>query len=252
MDRAMVRFLSVVVPAYNERGRLRKTLEAMRDYLDGRSLNYEIIVVDDGSRDGTSALVQELREPIPQLRLISTTRNHGKGYAVRAGVMSSRGDYILFADADGASLFPEVEKLEAALAEGCHVAIGSRRSKGPVGVPRKWTLRSPVTAVFNWLVSALVMGGIRDTQCGFKMFPRHVALDLFQSQNIDGFSFDVEILCISRLRGYRIAEVPIHWQAVPGSKVGLVRDGPRMIRDLFRIRAQARRGLYGDMAKWSK
>ena len=240
--------LSVVVPAYNERARLGRTLEEMRDHLEGRGLDYEILVVDDGSRDGTSALVQQMRASLPRLRLISMPRNHGKGYMVRVGVINSRCDHVMFADADGATPFAEVEKLEAALADGYDVAIGSRKAVDPTRTVENSIFRSAVTFTFNALVSALVIQGIADTQCGFKLFPRRVALDLFHSQTIDGFSFDVEILYISRLRGYRIAEVPVNWHAVPGSKVHVARDGMRMARDLFLIRSRALRGVYAPAA----
>jgi dolichyl-phosphate beta-glucosyltransferase len=163
---------------------------------------------------------------------------------VRVGVINSRCERVMFADADGATPFAEVEKLESALAQGHDVAIGSRKVKDPTRTVRNSVFRSAVTSTFNGLVSALVIQGIDDTQCGFKLFPRRVALDLFRNQTIDGFSFDVEILYISRLRGYRIAEVPINWHAVPGSKVRVVRDGLRMARDLFLIRSRALRGLY--------
>jgi len=247
MGQQQIHALSVVVPAYNERNRLRGTLEEMRDYLEGRGLDYEIIVVDDGSKDGTSALVREMRGAIPGLRLISMPRNHGKGYMVRVGVINSRGDHVIFADADGATPFAEIEKLEAALAAGCDVAIGSRKVKDPSRTVRNSVFRSAVTFTFNALVSALVIQGITDTQCGFKLFPRRVALDLFRRQTIDGFSFDVEILYISRLRGYRIAEVAVNWHAVPGSKVHVMGDGIRMVRDLFLIRARDLRGHYRNL-----
>lgn len=235
--------LSVVVPAFNEERRLGRTLADIVAYLTSRRLAYELIVVDDGSRDGTSALVRELAAVHAEIRLIRLPENCGKGYAVRTGVVNTRGARVLFADADGATPIAEVERLKAALA-AADIAIGSRALAGSeVRVEARW-YRRIIGRVFHALVTGLTVSGFRDTQCGFKLFDGAVAHDLFSSMRMGGFSFDVELLMMARRRGYRVAEVAVNWVHQPGSQVRIVRDSLRMGRDLFIIRKNALRGYY--------
>jgi len=235
--------LSVVVPAYNEERRLGRTLAEIVGYLRSRRVAFELIVVDDGSRDGTSALTRELAGVHSELRLIRLPENCGKGYAVRTGVVNARGARVLFADADGATPVAELERLEGALATA-DIAIGSRALAGSgVRVEARW-YRRIIGRVFHALVSGLTVSGFRDTQCGFKLFDGAVAHDLFSAMRMGGFSFDVELLLMARRRGYRVAEVAVNWMHQPGSQVRLVRDSLRMGRDLFIIRSNALRGHY--------
>ncbi len=236
--------LSVVVPAYNEEQRLERMLRDALSELRRRGQPCEVIVVDDGSRDGTSALVLRLAADFPELRLIRLPENRGKGYAVRTGVVNAHGRHVVFADADGATPFQELERLERALRDGADVAIGSRAlAQADVTVAARLH-RRVMGRVFHALVSLLAVRGFRDTQCGFKLFRRAAAQDLFSRLRVPGFSFDVEVLLMARRGGYRVAEVPVNWTHQPGSRVDLARDSLRMLRDLFIIRSNALRGKY--------
>ena len=236
--------LSIVIPAYNEEGRLEPTLRAYFDYCRRTRRSVEMLVVDDGSRDGTSAVVEELSHEFPELRLIRLAENRGKGHAVRSGVVNARGRLILFADADGATPLAEVERLEEAIAGGADVAIGSRAMSGDGVLVTARPLRRIMGRAFHRLVEALTVRNIHDTQCGFKLFRGQVAQQLFARMRMNGFSFDVEVLMMAQRQGHRIAEVPVNWTHQPGSKVNLVLDSARMARDLFVIRGRYVRGEY--------
>lgn len=236
--------LSIVIPAYNEQARLGPTLQDILAYGRRTGRHFEVIVVDDGSRDGTSALVLNARREAPELRLIRLPENRGKGYAVRTGVVNAEGAKVLFADADGATPINELERLEHALEGGAQVAIGSRAvAEGGVRVRAK-IYRRLMGRVFHAFVSTLTVHGLRDTQCGFKLFQGSVAQDLFSRMRMPGFSFDVEVLMMAQRRGYRVDEVAVNWVHQPGSRVNLVVDSLRMVRDLFIIRGLALRGEY--------
>jgi dolichyl-phosphate beta-glucosyltransferase len=226
---------SVVVPAYNETGRLAGPVRGAAKYFRGRRRSFEIIVSDDGSRDGTAALVEQLRREIPELRLVPSPVNRGKGHAVRLGVRAAMGALVLVADADGATPIEEVATLEAALDERAELAIGSRALGGHV--QRRW-YRHVIGRGFHALVRIFGVRGIRDTQCGFKLFKSSAARDLFARARMNGFSFDVEILLLAQRRGYRVVEVPVDWTHQPGSRINLVTDSARMAFDLIRIRAR--------------
>jgi dolichyl-phosphate beta-glucosyltransferase len=236
--------LSIVVPAFNEEDRLEPTLRSYLGYCRATARSVELIVVDDGSVDGTSHLVEQLAGEFPELRLIRLAENRGKGFAVRSGVVNARGRNVLFADADGATPFNEIERLEAALHDRNDVAIGSRAiAARDVRVNAK-LYRRIIGRVFHGMVETLTVRGVRDTQCGFKLFRGPVAHDLFSRMRMRGFSFDVELLMMAQRRGYRIAEVPVNWTHQPGSKVNLALDSMLMLRDLFIIRGRLFRGEY--------
>lgn len=238
--------LSVVIPAYNEAARLPPYLRQVTACLTARGKPYEVLVVDDGSQDETAALVEKIQAEEPAVRLIRLSQNRGKGQAVRTGMRQARGRLRLFADADGATPISELGRLEAAVGEGALVAIGSRflASRDPrYRVQARWH-RSVVGNLFNGIIQRLGLAGISDTQCGFKLFPAAVAEDLFSVSRVNGYGLDLEILFVARLRGYRIAEVPINWTDQPGSKVRIWRDGLRMFRELLAVRRHARQGLY--------
>jgi dolichyl-phosphate beta-glucosyltransferase len=229
-------WLSVVVPAYNEARRIAPTLLSALLYLRERGAPFEILVVDDGSRDDTGRVVEEFATEHPEVRLLSLPRNTGKGAAVRAGARAAEGAWILVDDADGATPVVELERLVAAAARGADVAIGSRALAAPdVGVERR-LVRAVTGRIFAFLVNALAVPGIADTQCGFKLFRRDAAAFVFGRQRLDGFAFDVELLYLARRGGYRIEEVPVNWMNVEGSKVGLG-PGLRAFADVARIRA---------------
>ncbi|MGH7514236.1 MAG: dolichyl-phosphate beta-glucosyltransferase [Gemmatimonadales bacterium] len=236
---------SVVVPAFDEESRIERTLLDMAGYFRGRNTVAEIVVVDDGSRDGTSGAVGRLSRRCPEVRLIRLAQNHGKGYAVRTGVVNARGARILLADADGATPIAELARLELALDGGADLAVGSRvvTPGAGVSVRRRW-YRHVMGRTFHFLVRSFAVRGVQDTQCGFKLFRGAVAHDLFSRMRMSGFSFDVEVLLMAQRRGYRIAEVPVNWVHQPGSKVRVMRDSLRMAADLLVIRANHLRGDY--------
>ena len=228
--------LSVVIPAYNEQWRLPTTLIDIIDYFDKSELTYEIIVVDDGSSDETSEVVHKFERLRSQVRLIRVPTNHGKGYVVRTGVLNAHGDRILFADADGATPFTEVDRLLHELKTGADIAIGSRAIfSEDTEVKTHWH-RKYLGRLFNFVVNTVLLPEVADTQCGFKLFSRHAAYFLFEHQTVDGFSFDVEILYIARRAGLNVKEIPINWHNVPGSKVNLVIDASKMLLDVLRFR----------------
>lgn len=233
-------FLSVVVPAFNERWRLPPTLIDMVDYLEKREFDYEIIVVDDGSSDETSEMVKKFERVRDQVRLIRLPRNAGKGHAVRTGVLNAKGAHVIFADADGSTPIAEIDKLLDAIKNGADIAIGSRAlSSDNTTVKTVW-YRKLLGRSFNYVVNVILLPGIADTQCGFKMFTAKAAEFLFSRQKSDGFSFDVEILFIAQRAGLKIEEIPINWENVPGSKVSLILDALRMFRDVFRFKVMHR------------
>lgn len=239
-------FLSVVIPAYNEAARFPPYLGEIATFLGKRGQPYEVLVVDDGSTDQTAEVVEGLRRTDSALRLIRLEANHGKGYAVRAGIRQARGALILVADADGAAPIAELQRLEQAVARGADLAIGSRflASHHPrYHVKARWH-RTMLGNLFNGVVQRVGIPGISDTQCGFKLFRAGVALDLFGLATIDGYGFDLEVLFLAQRRGYRIAEVPINWSDQPGTKVRVLPDGLRMLRELFTVRRNFARGRY--------
>jgi dolichyl-phosphate beta-glucosyltransferase len=234
---------SVVIPAYNEAQRLPGYLSQVVAYFDGRAETYEVIVVDDGSADETAARVLEAQALRSTVTLHRLAENRGKGYAVRAGMRAARGSLRLMADADGATPIAEVKRLEAVIQEGADLAVGSRALPDP-SVRREVHLHRKVSGeIFNFFARRMGVGDVTDTQCGFKLFRGPVADVLFAEQETEGFGFDVELLLLARRRGYRIAEVAINWADQPGSKVDVLRDGPRMLAQIVRARRRlARRG----------
>ena len=228
-------FLSVVVPAYNEENRLGDTLPVMYAYLKEHFSQFELIVVDDGSTDHTPSIVQEFAPQHPEVWLLSYQPNRGKGYAVRTGILQSRGEWVLFSDADLATPIEELPNLAARLREGYDIAIASRAVRGAKLVIRQPWYREFAGRTFNLMVQLLAVPGIHDTQCGFKLFRQEAAREIFSRCEENGFSFDIEVLHVALRLGYRVAEVPVHWMHREGSKVRLVRDAVRMFLALLRI-----------------
>jgi dolichyl-phosphate beta-glucosyltransferase len=233
---------SVIIPAYDEAVRLPGYLKDIQAYFEGRDEPYEIIVVDDGSRDATVERVREVAAGRPAVTVHALAENRGKGHAVRVGMAAASGALRLMADADGATPIAEVARLEAAVAAGADIAIGSRALHDPAVIRQVRTHRKLSGHVFNFLVRRLGVPGVMDTQCGFKLFRGTVAAALFPLVTTDGFGFDVELLMMAVRRGYRIAEVPVNWADQPGSKVGVLRHGPRMLREVLSARRRLGRG----------
>ncbi|TAJ24885.1 MAG: glycosyltransferase family 2 protein [Nitrospirae bacterium] len=238
--------LSIVIPAYNEAGRILPYLTSITAYFKQRSISHETLVIDDGSRDATATIVEQFQADEPNVRLLRLPVNRGKGYAVRTGMRQARGTLRLFADADGATPIQELERLEAGIAQGADIAIGSRflaSRDSRYTVKARWH-RSTLGNIFNWMIQRSGVRGITDTQCGFKLFKGAVADDLFSVACIDGYGFDLELLYIAQHRGYKIAEVPINWSDQPGSKVWVLKDGFCMLREMLAIRRNDAQGLY--------
>ncbi|GAA2595463.1 glycosyltransferase family 2 protein [Actinomadura fulvescens] len=228
MNRATVD-LSVVIPVYNEEARLPATLAAVRAHLGASPLSWELVVVDDGSADGTWRLVRAAARREPRIRTLRSPVNRGKGHAVRSGMLASRGRLVLLSDADLATPIEELDRLRAALGPGHGAAIGSR----PRG--RRHPLRELPARLGGALIRVLVVPGIADTQCGFKLFDGARGRAVFQDAVIDGWGFDVEILCLLAKAGWPVAEVPVEWSHRPGSKFRPL-DYPRILAEIVRIR----------------
>lgn len=237
--------ISVVIPAYNEEDRLPKTLLSIVEYLKENYSSYEVLVVNDGSSDGTSDVVNKISSLAKEVVLLEYDKNMGKGYAVRYGMMKARGRLILMNDADGASPISELARLHIAIDNGAHIVIGSRAAySSDTEVETIW-YRRLMGRVFNGLVNLLILPGIADTQCGFKLFLNPVAKKIFAKQKNDGFSFDVEILFLARSMGCKIAEVPINWTNISGSRINLVSDSFCMFKDVLVLKGRSLFGVYG-------
>ncbi len=228
--------LSIVLPAYNEARRLPPYLDEVKQYLEQCYTGaHEVIVVDDGSCDGLGDVVEAWRAGWPALQVISHPVNHGKGAAVRTGMLAAGGQRLLFADADGATPIAEEAKLRAALEAGADLAVGSRLLAAPC--PRR---RARVRGLAGRLFAAWARWWlripVRDTQCGFKMFRREAACELFQRGSEPGYLFDLELLALAHRLGYRIAEVPVAWTEIPGGHLSLVGVLPGIIPAMWRLR----------------
>ena len=233
--------ISIVIPAYNEALRLPATLDHVQRYLADSPLSAEVIVVDDGSQDGTAEVVRRRAAQWPQLRLISAERNAGKGAAVRLGMGAASGRYRVFSDADLSVPIEDMELLLETLHSGAGIAIASRALRDSrVELHQPW-YRETMGKIFNKLVRLFVLGGVRDTQCGFKAFTGEVADRVFPPLQTRGFGFDVEVLYRAKQAGYKIVEVPTRWINSPQSRVHPVRDSLAMIRELLAIPDRVRR-----------
>jgi glycosyltransferase involved in cell wall biosynthesis len=234
--------LSIVVPAYNEARRIGLTLAELRGALPSFGHPWEIRIVDDGSADGTAAIVETAARADPRI-VLQREPHRGKGAAIRAGLLAAAGELRFMCDADLSMPIAELPRFLALVPAQCDIAIGSREGVGArrVGEPayRHWTGR-----MFNVLVRLGTLGGIRDTQCGFKMFSRAAVERIFPRTTLDGWAFDIEVLSIARRQGLRIVEVPIEWHYREHSRVSLLRDSVRMARDVLRVRANMMRGRY--------
>jgi dolichyl-phosphate beta-glucosyltransferase len=236
--------LSIIIPAYNEENRLPRALHLIGEYLAARPpLTAEILVVDDGSTDGTARVVEQWRQRMPNLRLISNGRNRGKGFSVKHGMLEARGRIAMFTDADLSAPIEEADKLFRAL-ENADFAIGSRALDRSLISVRQSLLRENAGIIFNGIVRVMTEVQFEDTQCGFKAFLRERSRIIFEQQRIEGFGFDPEILYLAWRHGLRGAEVPVRWAHDPATRVHVVRDSVRMFADLFVIRWNWLMGRY--------
>lgn len=233
--------LSVVIPAFNESKTIANTVNVIITYFKEKGLNIELLVVDDGSRDNTLDVLKTL--DFPELKIIENVTNHGKGYSVRKGVLAAKGDYILFSDADLSTPIKESEKFLDEI-KNFDIAIGSRRLKNSDIKIRQPFYRVALGRVFSFMTSVIVLSGIKDTQCGFKMFRREVGHEIFKKQRLDKFAFDVEVLFIASLLDYSIKEIPVEWHNNRNSKVNPIKDPLLMLKDMLVVRLNHLRGYY--------
>jgi glycosyltransferase involved in cell wall biosynthesis len=239
--------LSIIIPAYNEAVRIGKTLPVIFDYLNAQAGGGEVIVVDDGSSDETSAVAEEsfARAGRVQVKLIRVEPNRGKGHAVHTGLLAARSPVALFSDADLSTPIGETPKLINALErDGCDLAFGSRAlDRSLIGVHQPWR-REQGGKFFNLVVRLATGLPFWDTQCGFKAFRMSTCRPIIEAATIDRFGFDVELLYVAHLAGLCLKEVPVRWDHNEGSKLSVVRDSLHAFNEIRLIRAQARRGVY--------
>jgi dolichyl-phosphate beta-glucosyltransferase len=234
--------LSIVLPCLDEAERLPGTLAAYLAHFPPSRAEVELLVVDDGSTDGTTAIADQIAAVDPRVRVVRTTHNHGKGYAVRTGIQAAQGELVVFTDADGSYGPEQLERVVAAL-ERSPVAIGARLgSHAGAGPP----LRRLASRVFNRVMRLLLGLPFHDTQCGLKGFRRDAAEALFARARVDGFAFDAEALLVARRLGIEVVEVPVVAEERQGSKVRLGGDALRMLADVWKVRRAAARGVYDE------
>lgn len=236
--------LSIVIPAYNESARIEDALERVLACVAEQNWDAEVLVVDDGSKDDTAAIVQRWMNDHPRLHLIQNPGNKGKGYSVRNGLLQAAGDIVMFTDADLSAPMEEANLLIAALNDGADVAIGSRwldRARQTIHQP---LYRQFFGRCFNWITRTVMGLPFKDTQCGFKAFKRPVAQVIFRLQTIERWGFDPEILFIARKLKYVVREVPVTWGHDERSRISYLKDGMKMLEDMARIRANSLAGRY--------
>jgi dolichyl-phosphate beta-glucosyltransferase len=235
--------LSIIVPAYNEEHRLPPTLERLHAFLSAQPLRYEILVVDDGSKDDTCGVVE--RSEIPNLRLVRQVPNKGKGAAVRMGMLAARGQIRVMCDADCSMPPEQLPRLLAPIIScKAEIAIGSRYAEGAVTDVKQPRYRVLWSRLCNKVIQRSLVPGVRDTQCGFKAFTAEAARDLFRVARIDGWAFDLEILALAKRRGYEVAEIGVEWKDDRRSRINPLKDMWKVIREALIIRRNLKRGVY--------
>lgn len=237
-------FLSVIIPAYNESKRLPLTLVDIDRHLSEAEYSYEIIVVNDGSKDSTADVVNRLEHLVKNLRIIDNEENHGKGWVVRQGMLASKGNWRLFTDADNSTSIDQFNKMIPYFKEGYDVVIGSRAVKGAELKPAQPWYRQILGKAGNVFLQVLILKGIKDTQCGFKCFSEEAAERIFKIAKIDRWGFDIEALALARKFGYKIKEMPVVWVNDTRSSVGLGAYLTTFV-EAVKIKLWLRKGKYG-------
>jgi dolichyl-phosphate beta-glucosyltransferase len=236
--------VSVVIPAYNEERRLPGTLRAWIAFFAGQELEWELLVVDDGSRDGTAAVAEEIAAKCVNVRVLRQGRNQGKGAAVRAGMLAATGAHVFYVDADLNVSPDHLPRFVEALRRGADLAIGTRNARQYAATERSVT-RVLAGLLIQMLRRTLLLPSIRDTQCGFKGVQREAAQAVFSRATVNRFAFDIEALFLARKLGYRIREIPVEIEYRPGSTYSLRRHLWPFVQDIIRIKRRDMRGLYG-------
>jgi glycosyltransferase involved in cell wall biosynthesis len=238
--------VSIVIPAYNECLRIENTLKRVMACIEENGWDAEVLVVDDGSTDATTDIVQHWMELHPRLHLIKNPGNRGKGYSVRNGLLQAAGEIVMFTDADLSAPMEEAERLFAAIDDGADVAIGSRWLDKQKQTTYQPLYRRFFGRCFNWVTRKIMGLPFKDTQCGFKAFKRDAAQIIFRLQTIERWGFDPEILFIARKLGYRIDEVPVTWGHDERSRISYLKDGTQMLKEMAQIRGNFLRGRYDE------
>lgn len=239
--------LSIIIPAFNEENRIKNTLLSIVDYLEENKINSEIIIVNDGSSDNTNLVIEKFQQKIPNLKLINLSKNSGKGFSVKTGVEASKGEYILFTDADNSTPIEEFDKLYKKMKEtGSEITIGSRYLHDSDIKIKQPIYRIFIGRIGNFLIRLFLIDGIKDTQCGFKLFKHKAAKEIFHFQKIKRFAFDMEAIVIANNMNYKIVEVPVSWFNSTESRVRPIKDTLRTLRDLFYIKVNLWSGRYSS------
>jgi dolichyl-phosphate beta-glucosyltransferase len=228
--------ISIVIPAYNEEKRIGKTLKKVYEYFKEKKIEFEIIVVDDGSNDKTVEIVENFSFDKKEIRILKHEKNMGKGAAVKTGILNAKGELILFTDADLSTPIEEFEKLKNEIENGYDIAIGSRGLKdSKIVIPQPF-YRRIIGRIFPLLVRLLVINDFKDTQCGFKLFKKEVGKKIFSQLKTNGFAFDVEVLARGKKENFKIAEVGVVWYNSPESKVSVLKAPVKMFLELNKIK----------------
>ncbi len=244
--------LSIIIPAYNEEKRISKTIEDICSFLDREQILSEVLVVDDGSKDKTAKVAEDLSKKYSNLKIISYIKNRGKGGAVKAGVMSARGDFIVFLDADNSTPIIEIKRMIEKISQGYEVVIGSRKIQGAEIIKPQPLIRRILGNGFNIFVKIILgLSDYSDTQCGFKGFQKDVAKNIFSKAKITGFAFDTELLCIAKNLNYKILEMPVSWRDEQQSTLKL-KSIWKIFLDVWKIKFNSLRGDYGKINIFDK
>jgi dolichyl-phosphate beta-glucosyltransferase len=239
--------LSIIIPAYNEECRLPNTLKKITAWMQTITFVVEVLIVENGSRDRTAEIADSYARHFDNIIVLHSSK--GKGAAVREGMLHGKGEYLFICDADLSMPIAEIENFLAPCAAGYDIVIGSRETPGARRYNEPFH-RHLIGRVFNAIVRVLVVPGFNDTQCGFKLFQREVARDVFRRQTISGWTFDVEVIYLALRYGYRVAEVPINWYFNPDSRISILQDTWQMFYDLVRIRLNGWRRVYDGLSNF--
>ncbi len=235
-------FLSIIIPAYNEESRLPETLSQVAEFIASQPYETEVLIVNNNSTDRTEEIIQDYSSRVPQMKGLFEPQP-GKGAAVRCGMLQARGDYAFMCDADLSMPIAEVNRFLPPILEGYDLAIASREAEEAVRFNEP-LIRHLGGRLMNWLIQLTILPGLEDTQCGFKCFSQSAAKDLFNHQTLVGWSFDIELLFIARIRGYSIREVAIPWYFHQESKIHALRDALKILQDIRVILRNSSRGIY--------